>query len=341
MPFRRRARKISLLTSSTEVRWRRWKRPWTDCSLGWKGFSSWLTWSGGNSLQILEENISLLKAKEMEMARRICWRGPDKGLRQDGWAPPPLPGSPVLQAERGPGAFSQALGRWRGSTRLPFLRNKLSGRHPRRGSCPRSTGLRTPRRQRSKPAAATGVWEFCGPPIRYAGRWNSMREPLGCFIVDWISEFLPLLHLTMRGSEEQLEPVCPALAGGLPAAAPPGGASEISQRRHFPPPAFGLPGVRKDEAFSSERWLVDTGTWSSVLSEGLCTGIKGSSLDATWLLGSRVGWSVCEPQCPLAPWIVSIKLSRLKTKAPTPLHPPHRKTPKPNYEKWHKEGMDI
>ena len=86
-----------------------------------------------------------------------------------------------------------------------------------------------------------------------------MREPLGCFIVDWISEFLPLLHLTMRGSEEQLEPVCPALAGGLPAAAPPGGASEISQRRHFPPPAFGLPGVRKDEAFSSERWLVDTG----------------------------------------------------------------------------------
>ena len=124
---------------------------------------------------------------------------------------------------------------------------------------------------------------------------------LGVLLSIGFLNFFPLLHLTTRGSEERLEPVCPALAGGLPAAAPPGGASEMSRRRHFPPPAFGLPGVRKDEAFSSERWLVDTGTWSSVLSEGLCTGIKGSSLDATWLLGSRVGWSVCEPQCPLAP----------------------------------------
>ncbi|KAJ8797316.1 hypothetical protein J1605_017544 [Eschrichtius robustus] len=106
----------------------------------------------------------------------------------------------------------EALGRWRGSTRLPFLRNKLSGRHPRRRSCPRIQASGCRGGNAPNPQLPRGFESFVALP-----------------------------------------------SGGLPAAAPPGGASEISQRRHFPPPAFGLPGVRRDEAFSSERWLVDTG----------------------------------------------------------------------------------
>ena len=75
-----------------------------------------------------------------------------------------------------------------------------------------------------------------------------------------------------------------------------------------------------EKAFPASVWAAwgSPGTWSSILCEELCAGFNGSSLGATWLLSSSVGWFVCKPQCPQTQGIILIKLSRLKTETPIP-----------------------
>lgn len=155
------------------------RRPWMECS-----FRS-------DSLQTWEETISLLlKARVLE-TRGVWTKGdPLKGLRRDGWAPRLFPESPVLRAEPGPGAFSQVLGKWRGSGS--------------RGC----TGLKTPRGQRSEPA-----WAFEGfvalSLIRGMGKWNyTPAARVLCFCLFFFKRlvwFLPSLPVITRGLEKQLE----------------------------------------------------------------------------------------------------------------------------------------
>uniref|UniRef100_A0A3Q2LTV3 Breast carcinoma amplified sequence 4 n=1 Tax=Equus caballus TaxID=9796 RepID=A0A3Q2LTV3_HORSE len=142
--------------------------------------------------QILEESIPLLKAKVTEMRGVYAKVDQLEAFVRMVAHHVSFLEAHVLQAERDHGPFSQTLRRWLGSTGLPSFRNmkvrlkrmrrpslegmfRRSRLHQcRRSSCLRCTGLRTIfrwtlGRPRSRPPAALGVCELCGPALRDVG----------------------------------------------------------------------------------------------------------------------------------------------------------------------------
>ena len=159
------------------------RRPWMECS-----FRS-------DSLQTWEETVSLLlKARVLEM--RSVWTKGDqlKGLRRDGWAPSLFPESPVLQAEPGPGAFAQVLGKWRGSGT------------PGEGAAGAAQALRRPGDNAPSPhGRVRASWLSL-----LSGIWGSETTPqqLGVDLFIFFKLliwFLPSLPVITRGLEKQLE----------------------------------------------------------------------------------------------------------------------------------------